>query len=166
MKSTLIIAAESGWRVLIDTSEDGLGPSFYVGESVIAWSFDSDLPMPITSLGIEKNPFGFIAPDGRIETGEIFNSLKEAQEYYKKERIKDKEERRRVSTSSTEKYLTRTEASEYLTKKGIKVAKTTLQKWVTTGGGPKYVRIGRNCLYLGKELDAWIERKMTTARTS
>ncbi len=35
------------------------------------------------------------------------------------------------------KFLSRAEAAQYLTEqRGLKTARTTLQKWVTTGGGP------------------------------
>ena len=42
------------------------------------------------------------------------------------------------------KFLTRAEAAQYLTEqRGLPTAKTTLQKWVTTGGGPVYRRFGK-----------------------
>ena len=40
-------------------------------------------------------------------------------------------------------FLSREEAAQYLTERGLKTAKGTLQKWVTTGGGPAYRRFGK-----------------------
>jgi hypothetical protein len=37
-----------------------------------------------------------------------------------------------------ERYLTRIEAAEYLTRRGLKISPNTLQKFVTVGGGPTY----------------------------
>lgn len=57
-------------------------------------------------------------------------------------------------------FLDRIEAAEYLTAKGLRVSKNTLQKWVTVGGGPLYRRFGHRAVYLASDLDAWAERKM------
>lgn len=53
-------------------------------------------------------------------------------------------------------YLDRTEAAEYLTAKGLRVSKNTLQKWVTTGGGPSYRRFGLRAVYTRADLDTCV----------
>jgi hypothetical protein len=57
-------------------------------------------------------------------------------------------------------YLTREEAAAYLTARGLKITKTTLQKYATTGGGPKYVIFGCRALSTPEELDRWAESKL------
>jgi hypothetical protein len=64
------------------------------------------------------------------------------------------------------KYLTRREASDYLTSKGLRVATSTLGKWVTVGGGPKYRRFGRNAVYTTTDLDDWARQRLGEARTN
>jgi len=66
----------------------------------------------------------------------------------------------------TDKYLSRREASEYLKAQGLSVAVTTLGKFVTVGGGPKYRRFGRNAVYTVSDLDAWVIARLGEARTS
>ena len=63
-------------------------------------------------------------------------------------------------------YLSREEAAQYLSDRGLRVAKTTLQKFATTGGGPEYRRFGKRAVYLGDDLDAWAERKLSAPRLS
>lgn len=63
-------------------------------------------------------------------------------------------------------FLSREEAAQYLTERGLKTAKGTLQKWVTTGGGPAYRRFGKRAVYLVEELNEWAERKLTAPRLS
>lgn len=60
-------------------------------------------------------------------------------------------------------FLTRPEAAEYLTARGFPVAKATLQKYATVGGGPVYRRFGNRVLYLANDLDAWAKSKLTPA---
>lgn len=57
-------------------------------------------------------------------------------------------------------FLDRAEAADYLTAKGLKTSKNTLQKWVTVGGGPLYRRFGHRAVYLASDLDAWAKQKM------
>ncbi len=65
------------------------------------------------------------------------------------------------------KYLERPEAAQYLTEQlGLRVSKTTLQKWVTTGGGPAYRRFGKRAVYLIQDLNEWAERKLSAPRLS
>lgn len=61
-------------------------------------------------------------------------------------------------------YLDRAEAAEYLTAQGLRTSKNTLQKWVTTGGGPMYRRFGNRAVYLASDLDAWAASKLTAPR--
>ena len=62
-------------------------------------------------------------------------------------------------------YKTRAEAAAYLTEeKGLKTSKNTLQKWVTTGGGPLYRRFGKLAVYLEQDLNDWVEHKLTAPR--
>lgn len=63
-------------------------------------------------------------------------------------------------------YLDRTEAAEYLTARGLRVSKNTLQKWGSVGGGPVYRRFGLRCVYLQADLDAWAEAKLSAPRCS
>jgi len=51
------------------------------------------------------------------------------------------------------KYLDRAEAAEYLTERGFKFKKGTLQKLATIGGGPAYARFGNRALYTPENLD-------------
>jgi hypothetical protein len=63
-------------------------------------------------------------------------------------------------------YLTRRQAAEYLTKKGLPISWRTLQKLATTGGGPRYRLFGNKAVYLPAELDAWAEAKISHPRHS
>jgi hypothetical protein len=63
-------------------------------------------------------------------------------------------------------YFDRREASEYLTRRGLKVSRNTLQKWATTGGGPPYRLFGIRALYTPGDLDAWAEGKLSAPRAS
>jgi hypothetical protein len=63
-------------------------------------------------------------------------------------------------------YLDRAEAASYLTGRGLKIKKGTLQKYATTGGGPPYRRFGNKTLYTPDGLDHWAERKMSPPRRS
>ncbi|MDP2826700.1 MAG: helix-turn-helix domain-containing protein [Sulfuritalea sp.] len=63
-------------------------------------------------------------------------------------------------------YLDRAEAAQYLTARGLRVSKNTLQKWVTVGGGPVYRRFGLRAVYLTADLDAWAIAKLTPPRCS
>ena len=63
-------------------------------------------------------------------------------------------------------YLDRAEAAEYLTTRGLRVSKNTLQKWVTVGGGPTYRRFGHRAVYKTEDLDNWAERKLSAPRAT
>ncbi|MCB1932758.1 MAG: helix-turn-helix domain-containing protein [Candidatus Accumulibacter sp.] len=64
-------------------------------------------------------------------------------------------------------YINREEAALYLTAQcGLKVSKNTLQKWVTTGGGPVYRKFGNRAVYRKQDLDTWAEAKLSAPRMS
>jgi hypothetical protein len=63
-------------------------------------------------------------------------------------------------------YLERADAAEYLTAQGLRVSKNTLQKWATTGGGPRYRRFGLRAVYTRSDLDMWAEAKLSAPRHS
>jgi hypothetical protein len=58
-------------------------------------------------------------------------------------------------------FLDRAEAAQYLTERGLRVSKNTLQKWVTVGGGPAYRRFGNRAVYQTGDLDAWAQEKLS-----
>lgn len=61
----------------------------------------------------------------------------------------------------TEKFRTRKEASAYISERGLRCAPTTLQKYASIGGGPRYRRFGNRAVYLESDLDAWIEERLS-----
>jgi hypothetical protein len=58
-------------------------------------------------------------------------------------------------------HLSRTEAAEFLTANGYPVAKTTLQKYATVGGGPTYRKFGRRVVYQPEHLLSWAESRLS-----
>lgn len=62
---------------------------------------------------------------------------------------------------NTKQYLSRFEASDYLCNRGIPVARQTLAKWATTGGGPRFVKFGRKPLYTPQSLEEWLARRLS-----
>jgi hypothetical protein len=63
-------------------------------------------------------------------------------------------------------YLTRPEAAQYLTQKGLPTSKNTLQKLATVGGGPDYSLWGNKALSTPRQLDAWAESKLRQPKQS
>lgn len=63
-------------------------------------------------------------------------------------------------------YLSRIEAAQYLTDRGLPVSKNTLGKWATTGGGPVFQRFGLRAVYTASNLDSWANAKLTAPRCS
>lgn len=59
-------------------------------------------------------------------------------------------------------HLTRAQASEFLTSQGYPVARSTLQKYATVGGGPLYQRFGNRVLYTEANLLDWVKNKLST----
>ena len=45
------------------------------------------------------------------------------------------------------------------------VSRRTLQRWRLEGGGPKYSRIGRDCLYLMSDIEAWLKQRQYKSRS-
>jgi len=66
----------------------------------------------------------------------------------------------------TRRFISRAQAADYLTEQGLQVAKTTLQKLATVGGGPVYHRFGKYAVYKIEDLDAWAEHKLSAPRFS
>lgn len=66
----------------------------------------------------------------------------------------------------TDSFLTRAEAAEYLSVQGFPIAKATLQKYASIGGGPVYRRFGNRALYLASDLDSWALNKLGPAKTA
>ena len=61
----------------------------------------------------------------------------------------------------TTKFLTRQEAADYINSLGLPITFNTLQKFATVGGGPKYHRFGNRVVYDLRDIDAWIERRLS-----
>lgn len=66
----------------------------------------------------------------------------------------------------SERYLTRPEAAEHLTSRGIHISKNTLQKYASLGGGPTYRRFGTRTLYTVADLDRWVDEKLSEPMAS
>lgn len=69
-------------------------------------------------------------------------------------------------TEEKERLLTRREAAEYLSSRGIRTAPATLAKYATIGGGPKFRHFGRWPRYLASELDEWIDARLSGPKKS
>ena len=63
-------------------------------------------------------------------------------------------------------FLTRREAAEYLTERGLPVTYTTLTKLACTGGGPEYQRWGNKAVSTPQQLNDWIAAKLKAPRRS
>jgi hypothetical protein len=63
-------------------------------------------------------------------------------------------------------FLSRAEAAEYVRSQGFPLARGTLQKYATTGRGPRYHKFGQRCVYRREDLDAWITTKLGRPVTS
>jgi hypothetical protein len=63
-------------------------------------------------------------------------------------------------------FLTRQDAAEFLTQRGLPVTKNQFQKLATTGGGPEYSIFGNRAVYSPENLLAWAEAKLTASRKS
>ena len=67
---------------------------------------------------------------------------------------------------NTNRFLSRSEASEYLIGRGFRVARQTLAKYAVTGDGPPYRSFGSRVVYDPADLEAWISTRLTSARRS
>lgn len=66
-----------------------------------------------------------------------------------------------------EHFLTKPQASEFLTKSmGLPVATKTLSKLITVGGGPKYRKFRNRCVYLESDLKEWATAQLSEPRTN
>ena len=63
-------------------------------------------------------------------------------------------------------YLNRREAAKYLTDRGLKYTRNTLQKLATVGGGPEYHIFGSRAVYTIPQLETWIAAKLSKPRRS
>jgi hypothetical protein len=54
--------------------------------------------------------------------------------------------------------LSRPDAADY-----IGVSQYTLATWATRGGGPPFCRVGRRCVYLRTDLDAFLSARRVTS---
>lgn len=57
-------------------------------------------------------------------------------------------------------YLTRRQASAFLTERGYRLAPATLQALASRGGGPPYRRFGKLALYAQGDLEAWVLERL------
>ena len=63
--------------------------------------------------------------------------------------------------------LRRKEASSYLTAEwGLSVAPTTLAKYASVGGGPRYQKFGRTPVYSPADLDEWATDRLSASASS
>lgn len=67
---------------------------------------------------------------------------------------------------SKQEFLSRSEAADYCRERGFPVAKSTLQKYASLGGGPVYRRFGTRALYTAGDLETWIHDKLSDPLTS
>ncbi|MCA3456208.1 MAG: hypothetical protein IOD03_07530 [Methylocystis sp.] len=69
--------------------------------------------------------------------------------------------------SDPRRYLRRAEASDYLARRwGISRVPGTLAKLATTGGGPRFQKLGKWPLYSPAELDRWAQSQLGPAVAS
>ena len=71
-----------------------------------------------------------------------------------------------IEHGALDRYLDRAEAADYLSSRGLRTSRNTLQKLVTVGGGPLYRRFGKRAVYLQADLDAWIAERLSPPRRS
>lgn len=61
-----------------------------------------------------------------------------------------------------QKYLSRKQAAEYLAEHGLQRTASTLAKYATNGGGPKFRKFGaRQVLYEIADLDEWVSEQLS-----
>lgn|GEM_PF-468797 len=63
-------------------------------------------------------------------------------------------------------FLSRKEASEYLSSLGLGIAPATLAKYAVLGGGPRFHRYGRQIKYSTDDLDCWARQRLGVPRDS
>lgn len=63
--------------------------------------------------------------------------------------------------TDVERRLSRAEAAAFLSERGYRIARTTLNKYACIGGGPLFECFGRRPLYKPADLLAWAVSKTT-----
>jgi len=64
-------------------------------------------------------------------------------------------------------YLNRKEAATHISARGIPCAASTLAKYATIGGSPRYRVFGsRRVVYTVADLDAWIEARLSDPKSN
>lgn len=72
-----------------------------------------------------------------------------------------------MTAINTARPLRRAEASEYLAQKwGIFRKASTLNKYATIGGGPRFIHAGRSPIYPIVELDRWAQSILSGLKSS
>jgi hypothetical protein len=68
---------------------------------------------------------------------------------------------------NTERFLSRSEAAEHLTNRGLRIAKQTLARIAATStDGPVYRLFGTRAIYRVADLDAWADARASKPRRS
>ena len=62
-----------------------------------------------------------------------------------------------------QKYLNRAEAAARVRNRGLPCSPLTLQKYATTGDGPKYHKFGGRVAYSEEAIDEWISERLGAA---
>jgi hypothetical protein len=62
---------------------------------------------------------------------------------------------------TNEQFLTRAEAAQFLSARGLLTAKTTLDTLAVRGGGPRFVYWGRKPLYTASALLEWAAARLS-----
>lgn len=63
-------------------------------------------------------------------------------------------------------YMTRREAAEYVTRKGLPFSYNTFQKFAAVGGGPTFRHFGKRVFYVAADLDVWISENLSAPMRS
>lgn len=63
-----------------------------------------------------------------------------------------------IDTPAANPRLTREEAAYY-----IGISAETLATWATRGGGPVYIKVGSRCIYLQRDLEAWMQARRVSS---
>ncbi len=66
-----------------------------------------------------------------------------------------------TTVAPSSKLLSRPEAAAFLSEQGIPIAKTTLGKLASVGGGPLFRKFGPRVLYAPADLTAWANSKLS-----
>jgi hypothetical protein len=70
------------------------------------------------------------------------------------------------ATVANETYLTPEQAAAYLRSRVHQGTRRLLAKWRSTGGGPRFHRVGSRIVYRPADLDAWIASRVSGPLTS